>query len=92
MQALQAKVVALESQQNARVATVLHPETSDPMADSDLVMPQAGMPLVAAAPLQMSGSASPLEKPSGSPLLGQPVPKLLSQVCCFVCIHALSSP
>ena len=83
VQALQAKVAALESHQNARVSSVLHPETSDPNAESDLVMPQAGMPLVAAAPLQMPAPASAaLDTPSGSPLLGQPVPKPLSQVMC----------
>ena len=90
MQALQAKVAALESQQTARVSAVVHPETSDPMADSDLVMLQAGMPLVAAAPLQIPASASAaLDTPSGSPLLGQPVPKPLSQVCSLACVHTL---
>ena len=90
VQALQAKVAALESQQNARVSAVVNPETSDPMVDSDLVMLQAGMPLVAAAPLHIPTSASAaLDTPSGSPLLGQPVPKPGSQVCSLACSCAV---
>lgn len=81
VQALQAKVAALESEQNARVPSILHPEASDSMADPDLVSPQSGMPLIGAAPLQMPASASAVpEIPSGSPLLGQPLPEQPAQV------------
>ena len=38
MQALQARVAALESEQNTKVSSILHADTSDPMADADLVM------------------------------------------------------
>ena len=81
LQALQARVAALESEQNTKVSSILHADISDPMADADLVMPQAGIPVVDAAPVHKSSSAAAaLETSSGAPLLGQPLPELSAQV------------
>jgi hypothetical protein len=71
----------LESEQNIKVSSILHTDTSAPMADADLVMPQAGIPVVDAAPVHVSSSAAAaLETSSGAPLLGQPLPELSAQV------------
>ena len=70
MQVLQAKIAALEMEENSKVPSVL----SDPMKVPDACVPQTGMPVAAAMPPHKPASAAVALKASlDVPLLGQPL-------------------
>ena len=70
MQVLQAKIAALEMEENSKLPSVL----SDPMKVSDACVPQTGMPVAAAMPPHKPASAAVALKASlDVPLLGQPL-------------------
>lgn len=63
------------------MSSILHAETSDPMAEPGLDVPQAGIPVAGAAPLHRSAAAmTVLSTSSGMPLPGQPLPESSAQV------------
>ena len=70
VQVLQAKVAALEMEENAKMPSVL----SDPIKVPDVFVPQTGMSVAAATPAHKPASAAVVIKASlDVPLLGQPL-------------------
>ena len=70
MQVLQAKISALEMEENSKMPSVL----SDPMKVPDVCVLQTGMPVAAAMPTHKPASAAVALKTSlDVPLLGQPL-------------------